>query len=146
MKILVDADACPVKDIVIEVAKKYSVNVIMITNTSHIIEDSYAQTVVVDKQNDSADFAIVNRLCKGDIVVTQDYGLASLVLGKGAYAINQNGLEYTNQNIDRLLFQRHLNKKARNAGARGTYIPKRTKEDNNSFNDRLNKLVSRFIT
>lgn len=145
MKILVDADACPVKDIIIQVAKKYSINVVMVTDTSHIIEDNYSETVVVDKQNDSADFEIINRLCKGDIVVTQDYGLASLVLGKGAYAINQNGIEYTDKNIDRLLFQRHINKKARNAGARGTYIPKRTKEDNDSFKDKLNKLISRLI-
>lgn len=146
MKILVDADACPVKGVIVKVAKKHNLNVLMIMDTSHIINDGYSETIVVDKQSDSSDFAIINRLSPGDIVVTQDYGLASLVLLKGAFAINQNGLVYTNENIDMLLFQRHVNKKARSIGAKGSTIRKRTNEDNESFEKKFNNLVLTAIS
>jgi len=141
MEIFVDADACPVKDIIINVAKKYNISVTMVTNTSHIISNGYSKNIVVDKQNDSADFEIINRLHKGDIVVTQDYGLASLALGKDAYVINQNGLEYTDENIDMLLLQRFLNKKARVNGARGSFIRKRSVKDNKDFESQFESMV-----
>ena len=144
MEIFVDADACPVKDIIATIAKKYDVSVTMITDTSHVISDGYSTIIVVDKQNDSTDFAIVNRLRKGDVVVTQDYGLASLVLSKKSYAINQNGLEYTEQNIETLLLQRFLNKKSRANGSRGSYIRKRTQQDNKDFEYKFEKLISKI--
>lgn len=96
---------------------------------------------MVDKDRDSVDIALANRLKKGDIVVTQDYGVAAMALPKGAYALNQNGLVYTDQNIDRLLFERHLGQKVRRGGGRTGGPRKRTEEDNQNFEREFRKLI-----
>ncbi len=142
MKILVDADGCPVKSIIVKVAKKYQLPVIMFSDTSHLIDDGYSKVIVVGKGYDSADFALINNVDKGDIIVTQDYGVATMVLSKGAYAINQNGLIYTNENMDRLLFQRYLSQKVRKAGGRTSNPKKRKKEDNERFEKSLRDLLT----
>ncbi len=113
MKIYVDADGCPVVDIAINVAKEYKLEIIIVKNYAHIIKDSYAIIVSVDISNDSADFYIINRINKNDIVITQDYGLAALALAKGAIPINQNGLIYTEDNIDGMLNRRHIHRELR---------------------------------
>ena len=118
MKILIDADGCPVVDISIKVGKAYSIPIIVMCDTSHIINKTGVETIVLPKGCDSVDFALVNKVNKGDFIVTQDYGLAAMVLSKGGYPINQNGMIYTNENIDQLLFTRHVSKKIRNAGHR----------------------------
>ena len=100
MNILIDADGCPVVDLTLQIAKQFSISVIILCDTSHQIEREGAQTLVFDKGADSVDFALVNRVKPGDIVVTQDYGLASMCLAKRARVLNQNGLEYTADNID----------------------------------------------
>lgn len=142
MKILVDADACPVKEQVVKVAKEFSIPVIMFIDTSHILNDGYSKIVTVEKSRDSVDIALVNSIVKGDITVTQDYGVAALSLSKGAKSINQNGFIYTEENIDKLLFERHLSQKMRRAGGR-TYGPhKRTIDDNIRFEDKLRKLIA----
>ena len=133
MRILVDADACPVKDIIVRLAKQRSIPVTMITDTSHRLHDGYSTIITVDKQADSVDFALMGLLTRDDIVITQDYGLAAMVLGKGARAIHQNGLVYTNDNIDRLLMERHIGAKVRRQGGRTKGPSKRTKEDNERF-------------
>lgn len=140
MKILVDADACPVKDIITEIGKTYNIQVLMFIDTSHILCDNYCEIITVDKGKDSVDIHLINKVEKGDIVVTQDYGLASLVLGKKAYAINQNGLIYTNDNIDKLLFERHLGQKSRKAGLKTKNIRKRTLDDDKKFKEKFNML------
>ena len=106
MKILIDADGCPVLDIVINLGHKYNVKTIIMCDTSHIINKIGIETIVLSKGSDSVDFALINKVSKGDIVVTQDYGLAAMVLSKGGYPINQNGLIYSNENINQLLFSR----------------------------------------
>jgi uncharacterized protein YaiI (UPF0178 family) len=141
MKILVDADACPVKQIIIKVAKLQNLSVMMFIDTSHVIEDGYSEVITVDKQRDSVDIALINKTMKGDIVVTQDFGLAALVLGKGAAAINQNGMVYSSDNIDRLLFERHLGQKVRRSGGRAGGPRKRTKEDDIHFEEAFLRLV-----
>ena len=98
MNILIDADGCPVVDLTLQIAKRFSVPVIILCDTSHQIEREGAQTLVFDKGADSVDFALVNRVKPGDAVVTQDYGLASMCLAKCARVLNQNGLEYTADN------------------------------------------------
>ena len=133
MQILVDADACPVKQIIVRVAKQYNIPVTMIIDTAHQINDGYSHVITVDTFADSVDYALMGILTKDDIVVTQDYGLAAMVLGKGARAINQNGLVFTNQNIDRLLMERHIGGKIRRAGKRTKGPSKRTKEDDARF-------------
>ena len=106
MTILIDADGCPVVDLTLRSAGKKGVPVVILCDTSHRIEREGAQTLVFDKGADSVDFALVNRVKPGDLVVTQDYGLASICLAKCARVLNQNGLEYTADNIDALMLQR----------------------------------------
>ena len=111
MKIIIDADACPVVDITVNTAKERGFECIIVCDNTHSIEKDGAKTIVVDKGADSADCKIANLTEKGDVIVTQDYGLAALILGKGGKALNQNGLIYTESNIDNLLFTRHISKK-----------------------------------
>lgn len=144
MKILVDADACPVKEIIINTAKRLQIEVIMVIDTSHILSDGYSKIITVDKGADSADIALINMCSKGDIVVTQDYGVAAMALGRGAQALNQNGLIYTNENIDTLLFERHIGKKIRRSGGRTHSIPKRTPADDANFQSALNACLQKI--
>ncbi|HEX2927964.1 MAG TPA: YaiI/YqxD family protein [Ruminiclostridium sp.] len=141
MQILVDADACPVKNIIIRNARKYGIPVTMVIDTSHEIYDGYSTVITVDKARDSVDIKLINLVQKGDIVVTQDYGVAAMGLAKGARVLNQNGLVYTDKNIDRLLFERHLGQKVRRAGGRTGTMPKRTKENDEDFEKALLMLV-----
>jgi uncharacterized protein YaiI (UPF0178 family) len=143
LRILVDADACPVKQVINSVDKEKGISVVMFCDTSHIINDAYSEVVVVDKARDSVDIALINRLKPGDIVVSQDYGVAAMALGKGAQVLNQNGLIYTQENIDILLFERHLSAKVRRSGGRTAGHPKRSKEDDMKFEDALRILISR---
>lgn len=133
MKILVDADACPVKDIIVKTAKQYHIPVTMLTDTSHELYDGYSTVITVDKARDSVDYALMKILARDDVVVTQDFGLAAMVLGKGAKVLNNNGLIYTDHNIDKLLFERFLGQKVRRSGGRTTNHKKRTREDNEKF-------------
>ena len=100
MNILIDADGCPVVDLTLQIAKQFGIPVIILCDTSHQIECEGAQTLVFDKGADSVDFALVNRVKPGDLVVTQDYGLASMCLARCARVLNQNGLEYTADNME----------------------------------------------
>lgn len=141
MKIIIDADACPVTDIVLAAAKDKGIVCVLVCDNAHFIEKDGAQTIVVDKGADSADCKIANIARKGDIAVTQDYGLAALCLGKGAKALNQNGLIFTDQNIENLLYSRFMSKKARMSGKRTKGPPRRTSEDDISFIKALNSLL-----
>ncbi|MCL2702644.1 MAG: YaiI/YqxD family protein [Defluviitaleaceae bacterium] len=142
MRILVDADACPVRHIIVRLAKERDIPVIMLTDTSHKLNDGYSTIITVDKQADSVDFALIGLLFREDIVVTQDYGLAAMALGKGARAVNQNGLIYTDGNIERLLLERHIGQRARRGGGRTRGPAKRTKEDDMCFEAAFIKLLS----
>ncbi|MEN6314719.1 MAG: YaiI/YqxD family protein [Clostridiaceae bacterium] len=141
MQILVDADACPVKEIVVKIAKQYKLPVTMLIDTSHELNDGYSTVITVDKARDSVDIALINLVKSGDIVVTQDYGVAALALGKKAKVINQNGLIYNDGNIDKLLFERHLGQKIRRAGGRTANVKRRTDEDNGKFERALTGLL-----
>jgi len=141
VKILVDADACPVKQIIVRLAKQHKIPVTMLTDTSHELNDGYSTIITVDQQADSVDYALMGLLSREDIVITQDYGLAAMVIGKGAKAINQNGLVFTNENIDRLLMERHIGQKIRKSGGRTKGPSKRTKDDNVRFEAAFEKLL-----
>lgn len=142
MKIYVDADGCPVVDIVIDIGKKYDLDVIVVKNHAHKIVDDYAQIVSVDISNDSADFYIVNRVEKRDIVVTQDYGLAAMCLSKEAVPINQNGLIYSNNNIEGMLNSRHIHKTLRRQGIHHSKAKKRKSHTDIVFKDKLEELIN----
>lgn len=149
MKILVDADACPVKKITEGIAKKYNIEVVMITDSSHIITSPYSKVVTVSQGKDAADIALINMTQKGDIVITQDYGVATMALGKGAFAMGNSGLVYDEGNIDKLLFERFLSGKIRRSGKKasgGFKAHKRTAEDDENFRQSLEELVHRCIT
>ena len=141
MKIFVDADGCPVVNIAIEIAKEYGLEIIVVKNFAHMIKSSYAEIVSVDIENDSADFYIVNRVSKGDIVITQDYGLAALCISKEAYPINQNGLVYTTFNIDGMLNTRHVHRELRKSGKHHSKFKKRTRENDDKFKKSFKRLI-----
>lgn len=136
MKIMVDADACPVKELIIGCAKKHGLKVIMVCDVAHMLfyNEDFVTIVTVDQGADSADLAIANRTQGGDICITQDYGLASLLLAKKATVLHPNGFFYTQANIDRMLFERHLSREMRRQEkSRGGHIRKRTKKDDEKF-------------
>ncbi len=141
MRILVDADACPVKNIIEQVAKQYKLDVIMISNHHHGIKSTYAKVLMVDSYSQSVDIAIVNIAEPGDIIVTQDYGLAAMVLEKKIGAIHPGGRIFTKDNIDSLLMQRYLNQKARESRIKTTRNKKRTIQDDQHFNQELIRLI-----
>lgn len=145
MKILIDADGCPVVDITIAIAKKYKLKCIILCDTSHIFERPYAKTITVSKGADSVDFKIVNLLSADDIVVTQDYGLAAMCLARKAQVIRQDGLVYTPFNIDALLASRYECKKIRNAGGRIKGNSKRRPEEDEFFRNSLIKLCEKTL-
>ena len=141
MKVLIDADACPVVSIAVALCIKNAVECILICDTAHRIEQNGAKTVIMDKGADSADFAIANRVQPGDIIVTQDYGLASMCLAKGGRPIHQDGWEYTPWNIDALLFERHEARKYRAAGGRTKGPKKRTAQQDAAFSQAFQKML-----
>ncbi|WP_434793674.1 hypothetical protein TPDSL_36330 [Terrisporobacter petrolearius] len=147
MKILIDGDGCPVIDLTIKVSKQFNIDVIIMCDTSHVFNKEGAKTMVFSKGADSVDFALINLLQKEDIVITQDYGLAAMAINKASYVINQNGLIYTNDNIDRLLYNRHISKKIRKNGGRVKGPKKRSREDNINFEKTLVEVCKRsFIS
>ena len=143
LHIFVDADACPVVSIVENIAYKYSVPVTLLYDTNHVLESEYSEVIVVGSGADAVDYQLISICNKGDIVVSQDYGVAAMALGKGAYAIHQSGKWYTNDNIDRMLMERHLNKKARRESGKNHIKgpKKRTSEDDEHFSESFEKLI-----
>ncbi len=145
MKILIDADGCPVVDITIQIAKKFNLQCLLFCDTSHLLHKEGAETVFISKGTDSVDFALVNAVSKGDVVITQDYGLAAMCLAKEAKAISQNGMIYSNENMDSLLMQRHTAKKIRMSGGKLKGMPKRTKEQDIVFKEKLTGLLAQLL-
>lgn len=146
MKIIVDADACPVTRIVEQIAKEKGIETLLICDTSHVMKSDYSQVITVDKGADSADFMVIQKGNKDDIVVTQDYGVAAMALGKGMHAIHQSGKWYTNENIDMMLFERHIHKQARKSSKSHVKGPKkRTREDDQNFQDSMRKLIDGLL-
>ena len=118
MQIFVDADACPVVGIVEKVAKEHNLPVTLLCDTNHVLSSDYSEVIVVGAGADAVDYKLISICHKGDIVVSQDYGVAAMALGKNAYVIHQSGKWYTNENIDQMLMERRLNKKARRASGK----------------------------
>ncbi len=135
MKIIIDADGCHVVDIALRVAEKHGTECVIVCDTSHIFSTDKAKVITVDKGADSADFKVVNMAVEGDIVVTQDYGLAAMCLARKAVPINQDGMIYTADNIEPLLQSRYTAKKIRNAGGRLKGPKKRTVAQDKAFEE-----------
>lgn len=147
MRILVDADACPVVKIVESVAKEYNIAVILFSDTNHQLKSDYSEIVTIGSGADAVDLALIKRTQNGDIVVTQDYGVAALALGKGAYSIHQSGKIFNDNNIDGLLMDRHLAKKARMSNSKHHLKgpKKRTSADDLRFENSLRHLIMDII-
>lgn len=142
MQLWIDADACPVVKLAIRIATEHGVPVTLVCDDAHWMDREGARTITVSRGADSADLVLVNLLQKGDVVVTQDYGLAALCLARGALAMDQNGRIYDENNIDSLLSMRHVSAKARRAGGRMKGPPKREKWQDEAFGETLKQLLS----
>ena len=143
MRILIDADACPVTKIAEKVAIKENIPLLIFCDVNHVMKSDYGKVITCDAGADSVDIKLINESKKGDIIVTQDYGVAALALGKKAYAIHQSGKIYSDDNIEGLLYDRHLGKKMRNSSKK-THLKgpkKRTEEDDKNFETALIKLI-----
>ena len=145
MKLLIDADGCPVTDIALSLCREYALPCLILCDTAHELHRDGAETLIFDKGSDSVDFALVRRVDPGDIVITQDYGLASMCLAKNARVLHQDGWAYTPDNIDALLFQRHAARKHRAAGGRFKGPKKRTAEQDEAFRISLRRLIQTAV-
>lgn len=142
MKIYIDADACPVTRIAERIAKENGIPVVLLCDTNHVLSSDYSEIRVIGAGADAVDIALINLCKRGDIVVTQDYGVAALALGKGAKAIHQSGRWYTDENINGLLMERHLAKVARRKSKNHLKGPsKRTDEDDLRFEESFRRLI-----
>ncbi len=142
MHIYIDADACPVIPIAEEIARRFGLPVTLLCDTSHVLSSAYSEVKAVSQGPDAVDLALINLCRRGDIVLTQDYGVAALALGKGAFAIHHSGKRFTDGNIDGLLMDRHLNKKARRSGKHPSGgMKKRTPEEDRQFASGFEKLI-----
>lgn len=143
MRVFIDADACPVVSIVENISKKYNIPVTLLCDTNHVLSSVYSEVIVVGAGADAVDYKLISICHRGDIVVSQDYGVAAMALGKGAFAIHQSGKWYTNDNIDQMLMERHLNKKARRSSHKNHIkgSKKRTEEDDERFAQSFEKMI-----
>lgn len=146
MRILIDGDACPVVKITENVAKRYKIECEIFCDTAHIIKSDYSRVTVTGQGADAVDFRLINACERGDIVVTQDYGVASMTLGKGCFAIHQSGKWYTEENITGLLSMRHISREARRSSSKNHIKgpKKRTAEDDENFRSSLIRLIEKI--
>lgn len=141
MRVLIDADGCPVVGIAIRLCQKSGASCLLLCDTAHEFHRDGAQTLVFDKGADSVDYAVANRAEPGDIVITQDYGLASMCLARSARVLHQDGWEYTMDNIDALLLARHESRKFRSSGGRAKGPKKRTNAQDRAFEAALQSML-----
>ena len=142
MKLLIDADGCPVVNEAVAASRGHHIECIILCDTAHVFEKPGARTVTVSKGADSVDFALVNMVEPGDVVVTQDYGLAAMCLAKRAVPLSQDSMVYNDENIDALLFARHTAKKIRQGGGRLRGPAKRRPEQDAAFSAELEKQLA----
>ncbi len=147
MTVYVDADACPVTRIVERVTRERGVPLVLLCDTSHMLESEWGRVQIVGQGNDAVDIALINLCRRGDLVVTQDYGVAALALGKGARAIHQSGRWYTDENIDGLLMERHLARVVRRSAKSHLKGPaRRTREDDLRFEESFRRLLDACLS
>lgn len=145
MRIIVDADGCPVREIVEKTARAYKLEAVFVTDYNHILHSDYARIITVDQQQDSADLRIAALARENDIVVTGDYGVAALTLAKGCAPIQFSGVWYTDENIDSFLLNRHIGMQIRRRGKYPKGPKKRTGQMDKEFEEGLKKLVEKIL-
>lgn len=144
--VYVDADACPVKREIIETCRAFGVRVVLVASHAHRMPEAGdgVDVVQVDRAGQSADLAIANRIGRGDVLVTQDFGLAALALARGAAVLSERGREYRPETIDALLASRHAAAKARRGGGRTKGPAAFAGEDRRKFLQTLTKVLRRL--
>lgn len=148
MKILIDADASPVKSEVIALAEQYDLDVVLVSSIAHYSNEThpdFVKVIYVEKGADQADFKIVQLAKNDDIIITQDYGLASLLLPKGCHVLHHKGSQYTAENIDQLLHNRHFSAMQRKSGQRTKGPKPFTKENRQQFKDYFERFLQEVI-
>lgn len=141
MQLYIDADGCPVTRLAVKLAAQHRIPCTLLCDTAHSFDFPEVRVITVSKGADSADFALVRLVQPGDLVVTQDYGLAAMCLSRGAIPIHQDGMVYTNENIDGLLFFRAAARRVRAGGGRLKGSKKRTKAQDDAFAATLCRLM-----
>lgn len=146
LRIIVDADSCPVKKEIISASEAFAVEVVFVASYAHQLseEGTRVSIVQVDPSDQSADLYIANHLSSGDILITGDFGLAALGLAKGAYVLSPGGQQFTDHNIDSLLERRHIQAKWRRSGYYGKGPKPFTVNQKNLFLQSLTKLLERL--
>jgi len=145
IKIVVDADACPVKDEIVGIGRSFGAEVVMAASYAHRLIRMEGVTVVqVDDSDQSVDLYIANCIAKDNVLVTQDFGLAAIGLAKGAIVLSHRGEEYTDETIGYLLERRHRMAKLRRGGHRGKGPKPFTVEDRTAFQQTLTKVLTRL--
>ena len=128
---------------VILLLDEYNIPVTLLCDTNHVLTSEYSEVIVVGAGANAVDYKLISICHKGDIVVSQDYGVAAMAFGKGVFAIHQSGKWYTNDNIEQMLMERHLNKKARRSSHKNHIKgpKKRTEEDDERFAQSFEKMI-----
>ena len=144
MRIIIDGDGCPqnARKICEEYASYYKIDMIVVSSYDHWMEGEFLK-ITVDKGRDATDFKVVAISKANDIVVTQDFGLASLLIDKGVTVLNPMGFQYTKQNIDKLLLNRYLGQKIRRSGGRTKNLKKRKALEDILFEEQLIQILEK---
>ena len=146
MKVVIDADGCPVVAVTTQLCKKFHIPCTIVCDTAHQFRIDDVKVITVDKGSDSADYTIANKVVSEDLVITQDYGLASMCLARSARVLHQDGWEYTQYNIDALLLQRHESYKHRASGKRIKGPKKRTSNQDQAFAEALQTILQGYVS
>jgi uncharacterized protein YaiI (UPF0178 family) len=142
IRIFVDADACPVKQEIVQAGTGFHVDIYFIASYAHQSESHSGNWIYVDSFKDQVDFYIYKHVRKGDIVVTQDMGLASLLVKQGVRVLSPRGTILRDEQMDTILYNRYMSAKLRR---NGTYTkgPKAfSAEDRKRFLQELKKILS----
>lgn len=148
MRIFVDADACPVQNEIFQVAGQFDLKVTLVKSYDHFSMaelPDFVDVIYVDKGADMADYKIIQKVSRGDFVITQDYGLASLALGKKCHAMHHKGFMYTQHNIDKLLADRHRGQMMRRAGHKTKGPKALTEADKLQFTAKFTDILEKIL-
>lgn len=148
-RVMIDGDACPVTDSVIRLTEGTGIFVVLIRSYSHFSMQDYPSHVTVkyvDDGPDMVDYKIVQLTNPSDIVITQDYGLASLLIGKARVVMHHNGMIYTENNMGRLLEQRYQHAQARQQGERHKGPHRFTEEARTKFEQKFQYVINEITS
>ncbi|MGI6442536.1 MAG: YaiI/YqxD family protein [Synergistaceae bacterium] len=145
MKIIIDADSCPKNSLLytIQSGKREGIHVVTVASYNHNIESD--RHITVGDSSQEADIKVMNLTEAGDLVITQDWGLAAMILSKNAYALNPIGIEYLQEKIDFMLEERAIKAKYRKSGGRTKGPKKRDSDDDLRFKNRLDEIIFRML-